>query len=229
MAKHHRAQHDFFGQAVSFGFHHQHRPLGAGDHQIQLRGFQVIAGRIQQILAVVIADPRRADRAVKRHARQRHRRRSADHGDDFRVHLTIQRHHRSDDLHLISEAIGEQRAQRAINQPGGEGFALGRAAFAPEETAGNPACGVSSFLIIHPQRQKIPTFLGFSGGDYSDQHHGIGHVDQHRAAGLPGNLASLQRHGMRTVLKCLFDGRHESVLCGKKAMENLSGAGQGDR
>ena len=228
VAEHHRAEHHVFRQFLGFGLHHQHRPLGARHHQIQLRGFQFLAGRVEQVLAVVVTDPGRADGAIERHAGQRHRRRGTQQRRNFRVHLIVQRHHGGDDLQLVGEAVGKQRAQRPVDQPGGQGFALGRTALAPEKAAGNAARRVGTLLIVHPQRQEVPAFLGFPGGDHGHQHHGIGHVDQHRATGLTGDFAGLQGHGMLAVLKCLFDGRHESVLCGERAMENLSGAGRGD-
>jgi hypothetical protein len=36
VAEHHGAQHDFFGQLLGFGFHHQHGGFGAGHDQVQL-------------------------------------------------------------------------------------------------------------------------------------------------------------------------------------------------
>ncbi len=227
VAEHHRTEHHVFRQLLGFGLHHQHRPLGARHHQIQLRGFQFLAGRVEQVLTVVVTDPGRANRAVERHAGQRYRRRGAQQRRNFRVHLIVQRHHGGDDLQLVREAVGKQRAQWPINQPGGQGFAFGWTALAPEKAAGNAACRVSTLLVIHPQGQEVPAFLGFPGGDHGHQHHGVGHVDHHRATGLPGDFARFQRHGMLAVLKCLLDGRHESVLCGERAMENLSGAGRG--
>ena len=117
-------------------------------------------------------------------------------------------------------------ATHSVQQPGGQGFALGRATLAPEETAGNAAGRIGALLIIHPQRQKIPAFLGFLGGDHGDQHHGVGHVDQNRAAGLPGDLAGFQGDGVLAVLKGFLDGGHECILC-EKPRECLTGAGRG--
>ena len=36
VAEDHGAEHDFFGQLVGFGLHHQHGGFGAGDDQVEL-------------------------------------------------------------------------------------------------------------------------------------------------------------------------------------------------
>ena len=50
VAKHHGAQHDFFGQLLRFRFDHQHGRFGTGDHQVHLRGFQLLHGRVDGVL-----------------------------------------------------------------------------------------------------------------------------------------------------------------------------------
>jgi hypothetical protein len=49
--------------------------------------------------------------------------------------------HGDDDLRLVLVAIGEQRADRPVDQARGQRLELGRAAFALEEAAGDLAGG----------------------------------------------------------------------------------------
>ena len=58
------------GQPVGLRLHHQHGVLRAGDDEVELRLLQLGARRIQQVLAVLVADARGADRAHERQARQ---------------------------------------------------------------------------------------------------------------------------------------------------------------
>ena len=51
----HRAEHHLLGQLLRLRFHHQHRRLGAGDHQIELGPLQLRGGRIQHVAAIDVS------------------------------------------------------------------------------------------------------------------------------------------------------------------------------
>ena len=55
-----RAEHHFLGQLLRLRFDHQHRVLGAGHDQVELRSFELGGGRVEHVLAV--GDSRRAPR-----------------------------------------------------------------------------------------------------------------------------------------------------------------------
>jgi len=63
------AEHDLLGQFVRLGLHHQHALGGAGDHQVELGFGQLLGGRVEQVLAISIADAGGADRTEERDAR----------------------------------------------------------------------------------------------------------------------------------------------------------------
>ena len=192
VAEHHSAQHHVFGQGVSLGLHHQHGPLGAGHGQVQPGfGDLGIAG-VEDIFAIDITDPRGADGAggqTERHAGEGEGGGGADQRGQFRIHIRIQRQDGTDDLHLLAETLGKQGTQGTVNKTGGEGFLFGRTAFAPEKTAGDLAGGVGLFLIIDGQREEIAGGPRIFIADGGDQHHGLGHMNDHRAGGLAGNFA----------------------------------------
>jgi hypothetical protein len=83
-----------------------------------LRGLDVGAGRIEQVLTVAIADPGRADRAVERDAGQRQRRGGAEQRRDVRIDfLDSFDMHRGDDLDFVGEALGNSgRSGRSIRR-----------------------------------------------------------------------------------------------------------------
>ena len=69
MAEDDGAEHDLLGQFLGFRLDHEHRGLGARDHEIELRRRRELGlARIQHVLAVDIADTRRADRSTERNA-----------------------------------------------------------------------------------------------------------------------------------------------------------------
>src|SRR3546814_8379641 len=103
--------------------------------------------------------PGAADRAHERNARDGERGRRADHGDDVRIVLEVMRQHGGDDLGLVAEAVGEQRADRAVDQTRGQRLLLARPAFTLEEAAGDLAGRERLFLVVHGQREKIDAGL----------------------------------------------------------------------
>ena len=60
-----------------------------------------------------------------------------------------------DDLHFVEEALGEQRADRAVDQARGQRLLLGRAAFALEEAAGDAARGVGLLDVVDREREEV--------------------------------------------------------------------------
>ena len=81
--------------------------------------------------------------------------RSGGDADDVRIVFAIRGEHHGDDLRFGRPALGKQRAQRTIDQARREDFALGGAAFALEEAAGNFAGGIGVLAVVDREREKI--------------------------------------------------------------------------
>jgi hypothetical protein len=77
---------------------------------------------------------------------------------NVRIVLHVMREHGDDDLGLVAPAVGEQRADRTVDQAGNQCFLLGRTAFALEVAAGNAAGCVGLFLIVDRERQEVDAF-----------------------------------------------------------------------
>ena len=207
-----RAQHDFFRQLVRFGLDHQHRGFRARDDEIELRARELGLGRIQHVRAVDVANACRADRTVERNPRQRDRRRSPDQRRDIRIDFRIHRHDGRDDLHVVIEAIGEQRSERTVDETRGQRLLFRRPPFAAEESAGNLARGVGLFLVVDRQREKVLARLRLLGGDRGDQHDAVVQAHHHRTAGLAGDLAGFERQRMTAIGNRLLDVFLHNVL-----------------
>ena len=127
VAEHHGAEHDLFGQLLGFRFDHQHGVLRAGDDEIELALRHLVELRIEHVFVVDEADARGADRSHERRARQRQRRRGRNHRQDVGIVLEIVREHGDDHLRIAAPAVGEQRADRAVDQARDQRLLLGRA------------------------------------------------------------------------------------------------------
>src|SRR5476649_970313 len=195
------AQHDFFGQLLGFGFDHQHGRFGTGDNQVHFRGFQLLDGRVQDVLAVGVADAGGADRAVERHAGDAQRGGGADHGGDVRIDLRVDRQHVDDDLDFVQVAFREQRTDRTIDQTRGQRFFFRRTSFALEETARDFTGSIGFFDVIDGQREEVLAWLGVFARHNRCQHDRIFDRDQHGAGSLTGDFTGFQRHLMLTVLE----------------------------
>ena len=155
VAEHDGAEHDLFRQHLGLRLDHEDRVLGAGDDEIELRVLELRSRGVQQVLAVLVADPRAADRAEERETRQRECSGSPEHRRDIRIDLGVHREHRRDHLHFALKPIGEQRPNGAIDETRRQRFLLARAALALEEAARDAARGVGLLLVIDGQRKEI--------------------------------------------------------------------------
>ena len=184
VAEHHRAEHDVFGQFLGFRFHHHHGVLRAGDDEVELAFRHLVDCRIEHIFAVDEADAGAADRAHERRAGKRQRGGGGDHRDDIGIVFLIVRQHGDGHLGVAAPAVGEQRADRAVDQARDQRLAFGRTALALEIAAGNPAGGVVFFRVIDGERKEIDAFLRLLGRDDGGEHGGLAIGGEHGAVGL---------------------------------------------
>ena len=91
------------------------------------------------------------------------------------------------DLHFVTHALGEKRAQRAVDEAGGQNGVRTGPAFAAEEGTGNFTCCVGAFFHIHRQREEIEVFLrAFRSGGGGENGGFPVQVGQGGAVGLLG-------------------------------------------
>ena len=192
LAEQHRLQHGLLGQLLGFGLDHHHRVAGPGHDQIELAARQLLERRVEEELAVPIADAGARDRPEKRNARDGQGGARPDHRDDVRVVLLVVREHRADHLGLVPEAAREQRPDRPVDQARGQDLLLRRTALALEEAAGDLARGEGLLLIVDGQREEVLPRLDLALRDRGAQHRGLAVGGEHRAIGLPREAATLQ-------------------------------------
>jgi hypothetical protein len=202
------AQHGVLIETFRLGFDHEHAFGGARHHEIELRVGELRRGGIQNVLAVLVADARRADRAQERHAGNRERRGGAEERGDVGIDLGVDRKHRGDDLHVVDESFRKQRPDGTIDQTRGERLLLGGTALALEEAAGNAARGIGLFLIVDREGKEIAARGRLLHAHRGDEHHRLAHAHEDGAVGLTRELARFERYGVFPKLKAFLRMAH---------------------
>ena len=142
----------------------------------------------------------------------RKRGRGAVHRQHVAVVLPVAGHHEGLHLDLVAEPLGEQRPDRPIHQPGGEGFLGGGPAFALEEAAGELARRRHALAIVAGQREEIARPRRARGGRH--QHDRFAVLHQTTAGGLFGQFAGFDGKNGRsnlsfnTYFQCIFHFLH---------------------
>src|SRR5439155_14044874 len=106
-----------------------------------------------------VADARGGDRAEKKDPRDSERRRRTDQCHDIRIVLHVVAEGGADDLRLVAEAAGEQRADRPVDQARGQHLLLARPTLALEETARDLAGSEGLLLVVDGQREEVDPWL----------------------------------------------------------------------
>ncbi len=192
MTGHHGLQHRLLGELLGLRFDHQHRIGRAGDDEVEDGFLHLLDRRVDLDLVLDEADARAADRTHEGHARQGKRRRGGDHRQDVGIVLHVVAEHGGDHLRVAAEIVGEQRADRPVDQTGRESLAIGQSAFALEVAARNAAGGERLLLIVDGEREEIDAGLRRLRGDDRCENRRLAPGRQHRAVGLPSDAASLE-------------------------------------
>ena len=131
--------HDVLGKDLDARLDHHDGVAGARDDQVELGVGELRVRRVEDELAVDVADAHGADRALERDLADREGGGRGDRAEDVRVVLVVRREDRDHELDVVLVALGEQRADRAVREARGERRGLGRAALALDEPAGDLA------------------------------------------------------------------------------------------
>src|SRR4051812_23129313 len=110
----------------------------------------------------------------------------------------------SDDQNLVIKALGEERANGAVDETAGESLLLGGAALALEEAARDPPGGREFFLVMHGQREEILPRLDVLRGRDGAEDDGFAEGREHRAVGLAGNAARFEGQRLAAPLDFHF-------------------------
>ena len=191
--------HDVLGEDLDARLDHHDRVAGARDDEVELGVLELGVRRVEDVLAVDVADAHGGDRALERDLADRQGGGRGDGAEDVRVVLVVRRQDGDHDLDVVLVALGEQRADRAVREARGERGGLGRAALALDEPARDLAGGVHPLLEVDREREEVEPGAGL-GAVGGPEDHRVAVAEGDRAAGEAGELAGLQREGATAEL-----------------------------
>ena len=178
------------GDAAGAGLDHQDRLVGAGDDQVEVELGEVLLVRVDDEVAVELADPHRADVLGDGDRGDRQRRGGAVHREDVvRVDL-VHRHRDRDELGLVVPALREERPDRAVDHPRRQRRLLAGFALATEERAGDFARGVHALLDVDGEGKEVHVAKAADG--CGAEHHGVAGLDNDRATRLLREFSRLE-------------------------------------
>ena len=109
--------------------------------------------------------------------------------------------HRQGDLDVVVQALGEQRPDGPVRQPGGQDAVLSGAALPAEEASRNLAGGVETLLVVHGQGEEVDVLgPGPAGHHGRRQDDGLAVGDSHTAVGLVSQSPCLDGKGFAADL-----------------------------
>ena len=199
-----------FGDLLCAGFHHHDAFFGAGHHDVQLRFAALRIGGVGNVFAVLHADANSAQHVGEGNFADRQSRRRARDGERVRILFGVGRQDHGDDLGFVQKALGEQRADRTIDQAAGEDFFFRGAALAFNESARDLAGGVGVLSIIDGEREEPGPHLRLVSHTSGDEYHGVTGTNDNSAARLLGHFTRLQ--GDLTAAQVYFNYVMHSFL-----------------
>ena len=122
VTKHDRIDHVFFAHLSGTGFDHVDRRFGSGNNQINVRGFQLCFGGVDDEFTVHTAHHDARDGGFKRYRGNRQRQRRTKQCRHLRRMVFVAGHDGVDDLNFVLVIIGKQGTKRSVNQASGQGF-----------------------------------------------------------------------------------------------------------
>jgi hypothetical protein len=183
---------DLFGLFLGAGLDHHNAVFVADDHDVDGGGGALRVGGVDDELAIDAAHAHGADGGAEGNVRQSQGASSGVDADHVRIVFLVGGEDQGDDLGLIAEAIGEERADGAIDLAAGEDFFFAGPAFTLDEAAGNTSAGVGVLALVHGEGEEVDAFARVRRCDCSRQDDGFAGGDERCAGGLLGHAASLK-------------------------------------
>jgi len=178
------------GQLVGGAFDHHHVVLVADVDEIEVGVVLLLVGGIDDEATFDTTDADAGDRAVPRDVGAEERGGGAVHHEDVGVVDLVGREQQADHLDFIEEAFGEERAQRAVAEAGGQDLLVGGLAFAAEVAAREAAGGGELLAVVDGQGEEV--LVGGAeilGGGGRHEERGLSLADGDGAVGETGDGA----------------------------------------
>ena len=183
------AEHDLFRNLLHLALDHQDIVDRTSDHDVEVYLLHVRVVGVDDVLTVDAGYADLRDGAAERDVRHGQRGRCGQSGQCVGLNVLVGRDEGDRHIDFGVVVCGEQGAERAVDQPCDEDFAVVGAAFALHEAAGIAAYGGVLLLVLYLQGHEIGVGFCILGGHHGAEEHRVAHLDDDRAVGLLGQFA----------------------------------------
>ena len=211
---------DIFLDFLGLGLDHDDLLVGRRDGHEALAGVALVLRRVDDILAVEVADIGRSRRAVPGNVGIGHDEGRADGGHDLDGVVIVLREDGVGQDDVVAKLLVEEGAHRAVDQAGDEDAALRRTALAAVEAAGDAAHGVHPLFDLDGQREIVDAGLGQGRSDCGNEDNGVAVAADCFGVAELSDLAGLDRKGAsadfgfkNVVIRVLLVRNHERTSC----------------
>ena len=213
MAKLDGLEDDLFALFLGARLDHHDAVLVTDDHDVDGGGSALGIGRIDDKLAIHAAHTNGANRGAEGNVGESQGAGGGVDAHHVGVIFLVGGEDQCDDLGLVAESIGEQRADGAVDLAAGEDFLFAGTALALDEASGNASTGIGVLAVIHGEGEKVDAFPGVGRSHRGGQNNGFARGDQCGARGLLGHAPSLKNQPLAaSKLDSYFMLRHRVLV-----------------
>ena len=185
-------EHHIVGHLIGAGLDHDHL-LAGGDHgDIQITDLALLSVGIEHQLTVHQTHLQGAHGAVPGNVGNGQSGGGADESGNLGGAVVIHSHDGAHHGHIVTEIVGEQGADGAVDDAAGQDALLAGAALTAVKAAGNTAHGVHLLLKVHAQGEEVDAVPGTGSGGDAAEHTGVAVAHHHGGVGQLCQLAHLQ-------------------------------------
>ncbi len=217
-------ENDLFGLFLGARFDHHDAVLVTDNHDVQRGSCSLGIGGVDDEFTVHTAHAHRTNGRAEGNIGQRQRSGCCIDANHVRIVFFVGGEHQRDDLCLVAEALGKQRADGTVNLAASKDFLLAGPAFTLDEAAGDAAACVGVLAVVHSEGEEIDALAGIGGGDRGGQHHSLAGRDQRGTRSLLGHAPGLKYQPLAAgKLDSYFMLRRHSVLVSFCSLGKLLG------
>lgn len=217
----HGVEEFIFGKPFGFAFDHDDSFFACDHDDIGIGSFALGICWVSDPLSVDSSDTDAGDGAIPWQVREHERGGCAGNRDDIGFAIRVIADDGGDDLDFVVEAVGEERADGAVDQPACEDFVIGLFSFAPEVVSRNFTGGVRFFDIFACEWEEVllAAFVWF--GACGDDEHGVAGLNEDGSVCLFCDTSVFDGYFVRAQKGGFFDDSSHDKL--QKSTENAMG------
>jgi hypothetical protein len=170
-----------------------HETIGAdADRELEIGLLALGRAREREPLSVHTLDAQAASGALRGNRAHVQRRARGEDREALEIAARFGAEDLDLDLHLVAILVGEQRADRAVDQPAAQGLVVEDAALAPAEATRDATGGRELLAILDGQRKEVLARLRCRGGRDRGQYDIVAAACEHGTMGLTRDAARLE-------------------------------------